>query len=176
MRRIVVIGNAGGGKSRLCSQLGIVLGIEVFPVDVIQWEPGWVRIDQVDFQRAHDEILMRESWIIDGWGPWEEIEKRFKLADTIIYIDLPLYIHYWWSIKRQFMCIFRERPDGPPGCPMLPMTLPLLTMIWRIHFHMRHELELYIDKCRDGKDYIHLRSLGAMRKFLMEIDVGSCHE
>lgn len=34
-------------------------------------------------------------------GPSDLMEARFAAADTIIFVDLPLYVHYWWTIKRQ---------------------------------------------------------------------------
>jgi hypothetical protein len=50
-----------------------------------------------------------------------------------VYVDLPLWIHYWWAAKRQFPCLFRPRPNFVPGCPMLPKTWALAKMMWWIH-------------------------------------------
>lgn len=43
MRRIAVIGNAGGGKSTLSRLLGDALALPVHHVDSIQYRPGWER-------------------------------------------------------------------------------------------------------------------------------------
>ena len=166
MKQIAVIGNAGGGKSTLCRQLSQVLDVPLFPIDLIQWKPGWTPTPYDEIKREHDRILTNDHWIIDGWGPFDLIETRFAAADTIIFVDLPLHVHYWWSIKRQIACIFRPRTDGPPGCPMLPVTWPLLKMIWRIHFDTRPKLLDLIYKQRKETHIVHITSVRGLRRFI----------
>jgi adenylate kinase family enzyme len=172
MTRIAVIGNAGGGKSTLCRKLSKTLELPLFPIDRIQWQPGWVPAPHDEVKAQHDRILAQERWIIDGWGSFDIIETRFKASDTIILIDHPLYIHYWWSLKRQFACIFTPRADGPEGCPMLPMTWPLLKMIWRIHFHLRPQLLELVNDFRADKQVIHIQSPEALRLFMANYNSG----
>ena len=167
MTRVAIIGNAGGGKSTLGRMLSHALGIELFSIDLVQWKPGWVRAPLEEIQQQHAAVLARERWIIDGWGPPETIRERFEAADTIVLVDLPLLIHYWWALKRQWMCIFRPRPDGPDRCPMLPMTWSLLKMIWTIHRYARPDLLALVDTYRDRKDVFHLRSRRGLRRFIV---------
>lgn len=166
MTRVAVIGNAGGGKSTLSRKLSQSLGIQLCAVDQLQWLPGWVPAPVEAVQRQLDAVLAQERWIIDGWGPHETIVARFAAADTIILVDHPLIIHYWWALKRQVQCLFRAREDGPEGCPMLPMTWPLLKLIWTIHHQARPELLTLIDAYRDGRQVVHLRSPQALRQFI----------
>lgn len=42
MKKIILIGSGGSGKSLLARQLGNILGIEVYHLDAIFWKPGWV--------------------------------------------------------------------------------------------------------------------------------------
>jgi adenylate kinase family enzyme len=165
MTRVAIIGNAGGGKSTLSRRLGVTLDLPVYPIDQIQWKPGWIHASSTEFQRQHDRLLALDHWIIDGWGPWNAIQARFEAADTIIVVDHPLVVHYWWAFKRQWMCLFRPRPDGPPGCPMLPMTWPLLKMIWSIHRTARPQLLQLVSTFRDHKHVVHLRSPRELRQF-----------
>jgi adenylate kinase family enzyme len=122
MTRVAVIGNAGGGKSTLCRQLSAARGLPYVAVDKIQWRPGWQLLLDDEFAAIHGAVLAQQTWIIDGFGPWEEIEKRFARADAIVFVDHPLWLHYWWTTKRQIASVLRGRPDGPEGCPMLPVT------------------------------------------------------
>ena len=168
MNRVAVIGNAGGGKSTMCRQLSETQGLSLFPIDRIQWKPGWVPASYLETKQQHDQILSNDRWIIDGWGPNEIIEERFAAADTIILIDMPLYIHYWWSIKRQIASIIRPRPDGPEGCPMLPMTWPLLKMIWNIHHNVRPGLLELVSRHHRDKRVFHIKSPRELRRFLDE--------
>lgn len=165
MTRISVIGNAGGGKSTMCRKLSKALNIPLFPIDRIQWKPGWTPAPIDEVKTKHDQILTHDRWIIDGWGTFDLIETRFKASDTIIFVDLPLLVHYWWAIKRQFSCIFQPRVDGPDGCPMLPMTWPLLKMIWKIHFHMRPRLIALVNSYRLEKNVFHITTIKELQLF-----------
>jgi adenylate kinase family enzyme len=69
MTGVAVIGNAGGGKSTMCRKLGQALDLAVYPVDQIQWKPGWVRTAAAEFKQRHEEWLARERWIIAIGSP-----------------------------------------------------------------------------------------------------------
>ena len=120
MTRVTVVGNAGGGKSTMARQLSASLGLPYYEIDRIQWQPGWIATPQDEFDRQHDALLAQDKWIIDGLGPWDAMERRFEAADTIVFVDHPIWLHFWWATKRQIRSIFRGRSDGPEGCPMLP--------------------------------------------------------
>jgi len=169
MTRVSVIGNAGGGKSTMCEKLGKAKGLPVFTLDQLQWNRGWVPTPSHIFKQKHDEILANEKWIIDGFASWETIEDRFKKSDTIIFIDHPVWVHYWWAIKRQFMCIFRTRQNFPSGCPMLPMTSQLFKMIWYIHKEIRPKLIFLLQEHKNrGRLIIHIKSPKELNEFVYE--------
>lgn len=169
MTRVAVIGNAGGGKSTLCRKLAAAKSLPLYPVDRMQWRPGWVAASSEEIKHLHDQALAAEKWIIDGWGSFDLIAERFAAADTIILVDHALIIHFGWAIKRQVGCIFRPRIDGPPGCPMLPMTWPLLKMIWQIHFKLRPQLLQLIDTYRESRTVYHIRSPKELRGFIQRL-------
>ena len=166
MTRIAVIGNAGGGKTTLCASLGRKLNLPVHTVDLVQWKPGWVAAEPSEVAAAQAAWLAGSGWIIDGFGPWELIVERFGAADTLIFVDLPLYVHYWWAAKRQIKSIFQPRPDLPPDCPMLPMTRRLLAVMWYVHTRLRPQIIGLLMTHRQDKQIIHLRSAEAIRRFL----------
>lgn len=158
MVRVAVIGNAGGGKSTLCRALSAARGLPHFAVDQIQWQPGWVPVPEAQVSAAHDEILAGTRWIIDGFGPWDAIKKRLDVADTIIFVDHPLWLHYWWATKRQVTSALWGRVDGPEGCPMLPVTFRLYKMMWTLHWQTRPALQAAIDSRGGDTTVHHIRS------------------
>ncbi len=168
MTRIAIIGNAGGGKSTLARELHALLGLPLHAIDQLQWRPGWQPTPPVGFFAAHTALLTESHWIIDGWGDFAAIEARFDRADTLVLVDYPLWRHYAWALKRQFLCLFRARPDGPPGCPMLPMTWPLLKMIWSVDRLALPRLRALVDAHRDQKKVFHVRTLPDLRALLQE--------
>ncbi len=165
MTRVAVIGNAGGGKSTLCRELSRVAGLPYYPVDYIQWRPGWVMMPEAEFHIRHEALIAQERWIIDGLGPWRDIERRFDAADTIIFVDFPLWRHLYWATKRQVRSVFFGRADGPEGCPMWRATFKLYRMMWRLHREMRPKLLSEIAARRNDRDIVHIRSLRDLRRF-----------
>jgi hypothetical protein len=141
MRRVAIIGNAGGGKSTLARRLAQVLAIPVFSVDDVQWEAGWQPAAPDKVAAAHAAWLAQPRWIIDGWGAWDLVRTRLRAADSIVLVDFPLRIHYYWALKRQLRVTLGFR-DGwpPPGCRALPITLRLLQRMRDLHVSMRPQL------------------------------------
>lgn len=170
MTRIAIIGNAGGGKSTLARKLRDMLRLPLHSIDQLQWRPGWQATPREEFAEAHAQLLTHSHWIIDGWGEFEAIEERFRRSDTIVLVDYPLWRHCWWAIKRQFMCVFRPRIDGPQGCPMLPMTWPLLKMLWAIDKHAMPRLRALVAAQHDQKTVVHIRTLAELRAFCCHVE------
>ena len=48
MRRILIVGNSGGGKSTLAQKLGEKLTLPIVHLDVLFWKPGWVEVGDDD--------------------------------------------------------------------------------------------------------------------------------
>lgn len=158
MTKVAVIGNAGGGKSTMCRILSEAHALPYFAVDKIQWKPGWVMTPEGEYKEKHDALIAQDRWLVDGFGSWQSIQDRFAAADTIIFVDHPLWVHYWWATKRQIKSIFFGRPDGPEGCPMLPVTFRLYSMMWQLHRDARPKLLDVLQRLAKSKRIIHIRS------------------
>lgn len=85
-KKISIIGCPGSGKSTLSVQLAKILNIEAIHLDKIYWKPYWVNISKEEFDEKHDEILKKESFILDG-NYNRTISKRLEKCDLVIYLD-----------------------------------------------------------------------------------------
>ena len=94
---------------------------------------------------------------------------RFEAADTIVFVDLPLWLHYWWATKRQLSTLVRERVDGPEGCPMLPVTLRLYRMMWSVHWDLRPKILALLELRESSTRVIHIRSPREMQRFIQSV-------
>lgn len=166
MTRVVVIGNAGGGKSTMCRVLSAVHGLPYYAIDKMQWQPGWVETPEADYMVAHDALLTKDRWLIDGYGNWASVLRRLAAADTIILVDHPIWVHYWFATKRQIKSVFFGHPDGPEGCPMLPVTFRLYRMMWWLHRQMRPALVAAVEGRRGSARIIHIRSPRELAAFV----------
>lgn len=145
MKRIAIIGNAGGGKSTLARRLSKALDIPHFEIDTFQWRADWTQAPAEEFAAQHDEILAGEAWILDGVAGWESVEKRLACADTIVFVDLPLWMHFWLAAERQFDWLQGDAADKPAGYPTPPPTRDLFETIWKVDRDWLPRLRALID-------------------------------
>lgn len=161
IKRIFVIGNAAGGKTRLSQQLGHLYPLPVTHVDSIQFLSDLSLRPHQETQEILDQILVQEKWIVDGFGPLESLEKRFALADRIVFIDLPIWRNYWWFVKRQVKNSWRPRPELPADAQELSWqhSKKVLATMWKIHQQMRPELTRILARENLRDKVIQIRSL-----------------
>ena len=86
MNRIIVVGPSGAGKSEFSRKLNKILNIPLFHLDNIFWNEDKTHISREDFDLKLNEILNKNSWIIDG-DYSRTYEIRFKSADTVFFLD-----------------------------------------------------------------------------------------
>lgn len=112
----MIVGQPGAGKSRLARDLGRVTGLPVVHLDRMQWLPGWRSRDRVSRDGMMLDAARGQSWIIDGNYPatWAT---RLARADTLIVLDLPLWLRAWRVSRRTIAGYGRTRPDLAEGCP-----------------------------------------------------------
>jgi adenylate kinase family enzyme len=109
MKRILVIGNSGTGKSTLAKRLSTCLNLPYFPSDPFYWEPGWklTPADRV-FQQVRD-VTSQKSWILDGNFD-EYHEFVWRQADCILWLDYSLSIILKQVIIRNFKWLLTREP------------------------------------------------------------------
>jgi len=123
MNRVVVFGKPGGGKSTLSKKLSAATGIKLCALDLIEYKQNGERVPPEEYSKKHADLIGADSWIIDGLGTLKSFWLRVDAADTLIYVDLPYYVSYWWVTKR-LLKSFIVKPEGwPEGCSVLKGTL-----------------------------------------------------
>ena len=61
--KIAIIGNAGSGKSTLALKVSRITGIPLYHLDQYFWKPGWQGPDRDEFEKIHNQLCDRNSWI-----------------------------------------------------------------------------------------------------------------
>lgn len=116
MRRLLVIGPCGAGKSTLSKALGKKLGLPVYHMDQLNWQPGWVESSKDEIREKLAAIVVKEQWLIDGtYGG--TLAERLPYADTVIYLDYPIALCVKRLLQRIWTYRGRSRPDMTEGCP-----------------------------------------------------------
>ena len=167
MKRIMVIGSGGAGKSELSRRLGEILGIEVIHLDRVYWRPNWTEPPKHDWKETVETLVKRESWIMDGnFGG--TIEIRAAAADTIILLDLPRILCVWRAVKRRLKYPNRTRPDMGEGCPE-KMDLEFLQWIWNFPRDSRPRLMEILRRYDKTKSILVLKSRRDVEAFVRDI-------
>ena len=166
MKKIVVFGKPGSGKSTLSKKLASATGITLHALDSIVYKNNGDRVDRNTYDEAHANILCADSWIIDGLGPVESFNKRLDVADTLIYIDLPYVISYWLVTKRLLKGLLVKPEGWPDGSSILKGTLQsykvlkLCPQFWDNAFRQK------LENISTNKSLYVIRSMSELNRFV----------
>src|ERR1700747_2730402 len=99
MRRVLVLGCPGAGKSTLARRMAAALTLPLVELDRMFWRPGWVEAPREEFRDAVVRLAAMPAWIMDGNYRFT-FDLRLPVADTIVFLDLPRRICMWRIIMR----------------------------------------------------------------------------
>ena len=163
MRRIVIIGSSGTGKSTLARQLGHRLGLPVIHLDQLYWRPGWRASDPAEFRAGVAVAVAGDAWITDG-NYSATFDLRLPRADAVIILDRPRWLRLGRVFRRQTLQR-HTRPDLPPGCPE-HVDWRLLRYIWRFDRDVWPRIEAALHSGRPDVPVIRLRSEREIAAFI----------
>ena len=164
MKRVIVIGSGGAGKSTLARALGQRLGLRVVHLDAQFWQAGWVERDREDWLEWQRNVLLEPRWIMDGnYGG--TLDVRLEAADTVIFLDLPPAICIARVVWRVLCYLGRSRPDMARGCPE-KLDFKFLRWIWQYPRKNRPVILEKLTRLEQGQCVVRLRSAAAVRDFL----------
>ncbi len=108
MKKIIVIGCPGSGKSTFSRKLEKVTNIPLYYLDMMNWNEDRTTVEKDIFQSRLDAVLKKDSWIIDG-NYFSTMEKRMEECDTVFFLDYETEICLSGVMERKG----KKRPDMP---------------------------------------------------------------
>ena len=88
MKRVMIIGCPGSGKSTFARALAAKTGLPLYYLDMMYWQPDRTTKPKEEFRAALRETVALPEWIIDGnYG--STLELRMEACDTVIFLDYP---------------------------------------------------------------------------------------
>ena len=117
MKRVVVLGRGGAGKSTVAVQLGMLIGLPVIELDKYFWSSDLTPLPAEQWNALQRKLVSAERWILDGdLGPYDALDVRLQAADTVIVLDFALWRCAW----RATQSVPPEHSAGSSECKYLP--------------------------------------------------------
>ena len=116
MRRVLIIGCGGAGKSTLARQLSHVTGLPLVGLDRAYWRPGWIEPSKAEWRETIEKLVAEPDWLMDG-NYSATFDLRMPRADTAIWLDYPRTTCLRRVVWRSLKGYGRTRADLPDGCP-----------------------------------------------------------
>lgn len=171
MKKILVIGPGGAGKSTFSRRLSRILNIEVIHLDALYWNPGWVETPKPVWRNMVEELINQDSWIIDG-NYSGTLDIRVEACDTVIFLDIARLTCIRRVLKRAMLYRNGGRPDMAEGCRER-LTLEFIRWIWNYPKRTRPKVLELLKASSQSKHVIRLRKQADIDDFLVDVETTS---
>ena len=88
MKKVIIIGCPGSGKSTFARELKKITGLPLYHLDMMYWKSDRTTVTKEVFLDRLRAAMDNQEWIIDGnYGA--SMEMRFEECDTVFFLDYP---------------------------------------------------------------------------------------
>lgn len=158
MKRVVVIGTSGSGKTTFANSLASLLNVPHIELDQLHWNPNWQETPRDQFIEKVKAATDIPAWVVDGNYTTKVSAIVWQRADTIVWLDFPFRV----VITRLLIRTFRRAVLGEECCNGNRESLRQAfskdsVILWAFTSHWRHQRN-YAARLRDPAN-AHLRSV-----------------
>ncbi len=101
MKRVVVLGRGGAGKSTFATRLAAATALPVVELDKHFWAADLAPMPRDRWAAIQQKLISGKGWILDGdLGPYDAPDVRLRAADTVIVMDFSLWRCAWRALRR----------------------------------------------------------------------------
>ncbi len=162
MKKIIVIGCPGSGKSTFSRALHNKTGIPLFHLDLMYWNADKTTVEKSVFCGRLSAVIETDRWIIDGnYG--STMELRMAACDTVVFLDYPLEICLD-GIKER-----RGKPRSDMPWIETEEDAEFIEFIKGYNEHSKPNIMELIDKYKDGRKVVILGSREEADEFVRQI-------
>ena len=167
MKRVIIIGCGGAGKSTLARKMGELTGIPVIHLDQLFWKPGWVERTREEFDPMIQRELEKEAWIMDG-NFSRTLPQRIQRCDMVIYLDFSRMSCLLGVLKRVLTTYGKVRPDMGEGCPER-MDFGFMKWVWNYNQNKRENNYRLLNEATHAETVV-LKNRRSVRRFLKSLE------
>ncbi len=164
VRRVVVLGPGGAGKSVLARRLGAPWGLPVRHLDAAFWGPGWRPTPPEVWREVVAGLASGERWVIEG-GYREVLDVALARAELAVVLDLPRWVTLPRLVIRPVRPRDRGRGDLPRG---MHHVVDRENLAWAWHWPGRERPAILAALDTFSGERVVLRSPLAVRRWLRQ--------
>jgi adenylate kinase family enzyme len=170
VRRVVVVGTTGSGKSRLAERLAAQTGLRVVELDALFWGRDWQPVPLELFRHRVERETRDDGWIVVG-NYAQARDLVWPNADTLVWLDLPLSLVMWRLVRRTVQrAATREELWGTGNRESFRNAFlsRQSILLWALKTHRRNR-ERYaaeFESLASEKRIVHLQSRGEIERFM----------
>ena len=91
MKKVIIIGCPGSGKSTFARKLAAKTGLPLYYLDMMYWNKDKTTVDKGLFRQRLADVLQGKKWIIDGnYG--STLKMRMLACDTVFFLDFDVEV------------------------------------------------------------------------------------
>ena len=88
MKKVIIIGCPGSGKSTFGRKLKDITDLPLHHLDMMYWNKDKTTVSKEIFDTRLEDVMKNPEWIIDG-NYARTMEWRIKECDTVFFLDYP---------------------------------------------------------------------------------------
>jgi adenylate kinase family enzyme len=171
MRRVVVFGTTGSGKSWLAERLAARHGLRLIELDALFWGKDWQPAPLELFRYRVEAEIRDGDWIVVGnYGQVRDL--TWRAADTLVWLDLPFALVMWRLFRRTMRrSLTREKLWGTGNTESLVRSLfsrqSILLYAMKTHRKNRARFAIECEFLGKGKTVVRLGSAAEVERFLL---------
>lgn len=156
MKKIIIIGSPGAGKSVFSRKLKDITDLPLYHLDMIYHKEDGTHISKEELEEKLRNIVKEESWIIDG-NYQRTLELRLKECDTVFLLDFPTDICIKGAesrigVKRDDMPWVEEKLDEEFKNCIINFSKEKLPQIYSLLDKYKKDTDIIIFKTREEAD------------------------
>ena len=155
MKKVLVIGCPGSGKSTFSRALHQLTNLPLYHLDLLYWNADKTTVERDEFLKRLHDVLQRDEWIIDG-NYASSLEMRLSFCDTVFFLDYPV------EVCLEGVRLRKGKPRSDMPWIEMEDDGEFIEFIKKFNEQIRPEIlkllqkypdkEIYIFKCRDDAD------------------------
>lgn len=170
MKKVLVIGCPGSGKSVFSRELAQKTGLPLIHLDATYHQDIWDENKDVKKRQWRERIAVlieQEAWIMDG-NYKSTLDIRVPAADTIIFLDYSRAVTLARAFRRQWQYRRKRRSDMPAEWKE-HMSRDFLGFIWSYRRIERPKVLALLDKYERGREIRVLERPAEAERFLRSL-------